>query len=303
MAIAKAQWLERLRGERALIMAALEGASEAELHDAPEGRWSVAGVLRHLIEFEADIMAGIEPLKAGQLPEWTQIGDWHARNVEQAARWPSNPMGDIRQAFVSHRAELEALIEGLSEAEWADPNYVRYLCQPVYGHDFEHLPGILERLARTRGDYREATVRWAEIGRNDILALVFRLPEEAFDERMPGKWSIKEILLHLAGRDRYWAGVIRSVSAGQPEPAPLGPAELEVWNQANVKAGAHFPVYRVFYELAESRGLWAGAMLNTPDSVAQSEAFQRWARGRMTHDRHHLPQIVERYRAWMKRTK
>lgn len=296
----KEQWLERLRGERALIMAALETATEAELHDAPEGRWSVAEVLRHLMTFEADIMAGFTDLKAGQLPGWTKLTDWQAYNDEQAARWAATPIADIRHAFVEHRAKLESMIEGLTEEEWADPRFARYTCQPVYGHDFEHLPGIVERLARTRGDHREALVRWAEIGRNEILALVYRLPEEAFEERLAGKWSIKEILLHLAGRDRHWAQVIRAASGGQPEPAPLDAEGQEVWNQANVKAGAHFPVSRVLYELGESRGLWASAMLNTPDWVG-TDRLQRWAQGRMKHDRHHLAQIVERYRAWMKR--
>lgn len=294
------QWLERLRGERGLIMAALETASEAELHDVPEGRWSVAGVLRHLMTFEADIMAGIADLKTDQLPGWTKIADWQVYNIEQAATWASTPIADIRQAFVEHRAKLESMIEGLTEEQWADPKFARYICQPVYGHDFEHLPGIRERLARIRGDHREALARWAEIGRNEILALIFRLPEEAFNEQLPGKWSIKEILLHLAGRDRHWAQVIRAVSAGQPEPAPLNAEAQEAWNQANVKAGAHFPVSRVLYELGESRGLWASAMLNTPESVDVT-TLQRWAQGRMKHDRHHLAQIVERYRAWMKR--
>lgn len=293
--------LERLRAERAAIMAILELATEAELHDRPAGRWSVAEVLRHLMVFEANILSGIDDLDAGHQPAWTKIADWQAYNDEQAARWPHEPIADIRQAFAAHRAKLEERIAAVPDERW-DATYARYI-SPAGAHDFEHLPGILERLARTRGDHREAVVRWAEIGRNEVLALIYRIPEEAFEERVAGKWSVKEILLHLAGRDRHWAGVIRAVSQGEPEPAPLSGAEQDAWNQANVQAGAHYPVARVLYELGEARGLWAGAMLNTPDAVAGSEAFQNWARRRMEHDRHHLKQIVERWIAYRKRSK
>lgn len=302
MTLTKEQWLERMRGERGLIMAAMEGATEAELHEAPAGRWPVAGVLRHLMDFEVHLLAGIANLKTGQLPEWTKITDWRAQNEQQAAQWASKPIGAIGQAFVAHRAALEAQIQALTDEQWADPRFARYACLPAYVHDFEHLPGILERLARTRGDQREGWVRYAEIGRNEILALVNRLPEEAFDERVEGKWSIKEILLHLAGRDRHWAKVLRAVSNGQPEEAPLSPEAQAEWNRANVAAVAHIPVSRALYEVGEARGLWAGSMLNIPEAAAGSESLERWARRRLEHDRHHLPQIVERYRSWLKRT-
>lgn len=295
--------LERLRGERAQIMAVLERATEEELRDAPPGRWSVAEVLRHLMVFERDAMNGIDDLDAGNPPAWTRIADWQVYNTEQAAKWKEQPIADIRQAFVVHRAKLEERIAAVTDEQWAsNPSYARYIL-PTAGHDFEHLPGILERLARTRGDQREAAVRYAEIGRNEVLALVFRLPEEAFDERVEGKWSIKEILLHLAARDRFWAKVIRAVSNGEPEEWRLSPEELEASNQSDVKAAAHHPVSRVLYELGESRGLWVGAMLNTPDSVAQSEALERWARRRMEHDRHHLKQIVERWISYRNRSR
>lgn len=296
----KDQVLERLRGERAQIMAVLKSATDEELHDAPPGRWSVAEVLRHLMLFEREILSGIDDLDAGNLPAWTKIADWNVYNSEQAATWKHQPIADIRHAFVAHRAQLEERIAAVTDERWAsNPSYARYI-SPAGVHDFEHLPGILERLARTRGDHREAAVRYAEIGRNELLALVFRLPEEAFDERLESKWSIKEILLHLAGRDRHWAKVIRAVSNGGREEAALSPDQQEAWNQAHMQAVAHYPASRVLYDLGESRGLWADAMLNTPGSV-EAEVLQRWARGRMEHDRLHLKQIVERWISYRKR--
>ncbi|MFZ5825905.1 MAG: DinB family protein [Bacillota bacterium] len=298
----KDQLLERLRGERAQVMAVLESATEEELHDAPPGRWSVAEVLRHLMVFERDVINGIDDLDAGNLPAWTRVSDWNLYNTEQAALWKDQPIADIRQAFAAHRAKLVERVEAIPDAKWAsNPGYARFI-SPAGLHDFEHLPGILERLARTRGDYRAAAVHYAEIGRNELLALVFRLPEEAFDERVEGKWSIKEILLHLAARDRRWATSIRAVTNGEPAQWSVSPEELEETNLADVKATAHYPVPRVLYELGEARGLWVGAMLKTPDSVG-SEALQRWAFRRLEHDRHHLTQIVERWTNYRKRSK
>jgi len=295
------EWLlTQMHGYRQQIMEVLEGATEAELHHEPApGRWSAAGILRHLMDFEDDLLRGLDDMEAGREPFWRAISDWNQHNAERAAQWASHPIDDVRAAFVAHRSKLEERLMSLTDEQLAT-GLARAL-SPAAVHDFEHIPSLKERLAIARGNKREAVVRYAEIGRNELLSTIFRLPEAALEERVEGKWSIKEILLHLAGRDRHWAKVIRAVSAGAPEPAGLTPAEQEAWNQADVGRGAHYSAFATLYELGEARGHWISAMLAVPDQVAESEAFGRWATMRMKHDRHHLQQIVERWTNWRKR--
>ncbi len=295
------EWLlAQLWGNRAQLMDVIADATEAELHYEPApGRWSAAGILRHIINFEEDLLRGLDDRDAGQNPFWWAISDWNVRNEERAAEWAANPVDDVRAALVAHRAKLEERLHDLTDEQLAS-SYGRDLAAAAV-HDFEHLPSLKERLAIARGNRREAIVRYAEIGRNELLATVFRMPEAALEERVEGKWSVKEILLHLGGRDRHWAKVIRAVSAGAPEPVALSPDEQDAWNRADVARGTHYTAFRVLYEMGEARGHWISAMLAVPDSVAESKDFERWASMRMKHDRHHLKQIYERFANWRKR--
>lgn len=297
----KERLLAALRGERAEILAELAATTDAELHFKPGGRWSIAEVLRHLMDFETDILAALDALAAGREPAYYAVKDWDAYNAGKAAQWAQQPVADIRAALVRHRSLLEERVQALTEAQLqAEPRYGRVLAAAA-AHDFEHLPGIRERQALARGDRRRAAVHHAEIARNELLAVLRGRPLDAYAERLPGKWSIQEILIHLAVRDRIWAGVVRSVSAGGSDALPHRPEELEEHNRASVAAGAHWTPDRVLHELGEARGLWHAAMLAAPDHLPDDERWARWVAGRLAHDRHHVPQIIERLRNWRRR--
>lgn len=289
--------LARLRAERAALLAVLDGATEAELNRAPEGRWSAAGILRHLMDFEADVVQGVAALNQGEKPDWFGVQDWDARNAAKAALWEQNPIEDLRAAVAASRAELERSLEGLDEAQLDDRRYTGGFAIAVI-HDSEHSAGILERLALARGDRRTAAVQCAAITRNELLASLERMAVEAYEERLPEKWSIREILLHLAVRDRMWTEIVRRVSAGGSDNWPHTPEELDVWNQLEVERLSHLGAVRTLHLLGEARAEWNQAMLAAPDWLVDSPRYQTWAWRRFRHDRHHLHQIRERYRAW-----
>ena len=291
--------LQMLKAERAHVLRAVEGATVAELRAAPAGRWSTEDVLRHLMDFEQDIIDGVHALREGRDPEWFGIRNWNARNAERAAQWPARPWGEIRLDFDVHRAQLEAALLSRTDEELANPKVSRGFHGAAI-HDYEHLPGILERLAWARGNVREATVRYVEIARREVLALLQRVPLEAFDERIPGRWSIREILIHLAVRDRMWTEIVLRVSAGGSDEWPHTRGEMDTWNQAEVAKLAHLSGQVVLYELGEARAQWNAAMLTAPDGLVHDSRYQEWAERRFRHDRMHLPQLVERVVAWRK---
>lgn len=293
--------LQQMRAQRAALTAILDTATDDELRHAPPGRWSAEGILRHLIDFEEDVLNGIAELEAGQPASWTQIRDWNQRNAARALEWPSKPVGEIRAALEAHRQAVEGRLLTLPEEQAADPRYLRGFFA-VSVHDYEHVPGICERLAQARGDLRRAAIHYAEITRRELLAFLPRIPLEAYDERLPGKWSIKEILIHLAVRDRMWTEIIRRVSAGGGDEWPHTADELDSWNQREVAKLAHLPPQMVLHALGEARGEWNIAMLAVPDHMAAEERYRSvWAERRMRHDRHHLPQLGERLANWRNR--
>lgn len=292
--------LQLLHGERTPLMAVLNSSTPEERSFPIAGRWSIEGVLRHLMDFEEDILQGIADLRAGRNPFWWGVKDWNARNAERAALWPEKPLDDVLAAFVAHRKKVERAILELSDEEMANPLFFRSL-RPLAFHDFEHMPGIRERLALARGDVREATVRWVEITRNETIVFLDTRPVESFEERLPGKWSIKEILIHLASRDRIWADVINRVSAGGSDELPHKPEDIHEHNRAQVAKAAHWSVARVLYELGEARNAWNQAMLLAPDWLMADPRYREWAEHRFRHDRTHLPQLNERYASWRKR--
>lgn len=295
----QAELLAQLRAERAALQATLDEATDAELAYAPAGRWSAAEILRHLMDFEDDVMQGLRDLAAGRDPAWFAVRDWNAYNAEKARLWADQSVADVRANFVSNRKQLEAALLSLTEEQLADRRNAHGFRSAAM-HDHEHTAGVLERLALARGDERAAVVHRVDISRRELLANLSVIPLDAYDERLPGKWSIKEILLHLLTRDQLWTGVVRSVTGGS-DAGPHTPEELHTWNERAVAMLAHLPPQQVLYELGAARGAWNQAMLAAPDWLVADERYRRWADMRMEHDRDHLPQIAERIRNWRKR--
>jgi hypothetical protein len=149
-------------------------------------------------------------------------------------------------------------------------------------------------------DVRASTIQWVDTARRELLAVVRDIPLEAYDERLPGKWSIKEILVHLAVRDRMWTDIYRTVIAGGSDEWPHTLEELDTWNQAEVGKLAHLPPQHVLYLLGEARGGWNQVALSAPEGLVRDERYRQWARRRLDHDLMHLPQIIERFQNWKK---
>lgn len=143
--------------------------------------------------------------------------------------------------------------------------------------------------------------------RDEILAAIEGLPDEAFDARLPGKWSIKEIVAHLASRDWLFVRGLRLILTGAPLPWPHPgwhptQADLDRWNSEQVAFRAGWPVRRVLHELGEARGAWYGLLLALPDELFRDTRVQEWNARRARHDRMHLPGIQERVRLYRLRS-
>jgi len=156
---------------------------------------------------------------------------------------------------------------------------------------------ILELFPPDRAEAIRATV----LARAEVLAAVTGLPSQAFETRLPGRWSVKEILAHLASRDWRFVNGLRLLLAGEPLPWPhpgWHPTEddLDRWNQDQVRMRAGWSAELVLHELGQVRGAWYGLLLALPHEVFWDARVREWDARRARHDQMHLPGIRERIR-------
>lgn len=271
----------------------------------PPGRFSGKDFVGHLAAWEAELVQTLHAVAQGQPGSLWSISDFDAFNQEQARRRAHLTLAEQVAELHSVRANLIAALQQLPDAVLEQPRISRTLAyMPL--HDAEHLPSFQERFAAARGDLRRAAVHRLEYTRAEILAGLERLPLEALEERLPEKWSIKEILLHLGSRDELCAEALLALAHDRPLPSELRPPDkqqLDESNAAHVAARAHYTPYRALHYFAEMRGRFVGALLSLPDAIWQREEVQAWIDRRKQHDAHHSRDIGQRRSNWLRRQK
>jgi hypothetical protein len=133
-------------------------------------------------------------------------------------------------------------------------------------------------------------------------ALLASLSEAQGDHRYaPGKWTIKELVGHVADTERVFS--YRAAHVSRSDPAPLPSMEQEIWS-----AGAE-SARRTLASLAEELAAVRGATLTLVKSLSPEQAIRRGiASGNQVsvralaflcagHAEHHLRILKERYLA------
>jgi uncharacterized damage-inducible protein DinB len=170
--------------------------------------WSIADVVRHLVEGERDTFV---PRLRRMLTEARPLFD-----KSRPARERATDLNALLVAFDAARAQAVALLEGLDEAGWRregvspsrGPLSVQTYAQTMVEHDTEHLQQIVDvrhelGLLPKRCEARRA-LPMPEV----IAALATTLPrlEQVAEglgaehtRRRPkeGEWCIKEVMAHL----------------------------------------------------------------------------------------------------------
>lgn len=290
--------LARARAVRRLILAEVEAAMPDELDRRPGDRWSARDTLIHLATCEEmgtrvlrHFILG-EPMPGGDpLPpdEWNAI---------QLARFPDLDGPGATAYITETRRALEEVVARATESH-AD-RVVREVGM-IAMHETGHLHQIREALARARGDDVAGELHGFAYARHQVLELLNQRdwPLAALEWRpAPGKWSVKETLLHLAVWDRFAAQVFAAVADGQELPAmPFPEGELDNWNQAQVAARSWMSWTEVLHELGAAWGAMASQLGRvSPEQWASGQAAA-WHGYRM-HDLHHVGTMRATLRAW-----
>ncbi len=117
---------------------------------------------------------------------------------------------------------------------------------------------------------------------------------------MQGTWSVKDILVHIAGWHREMATALTRMSMGEkPVPDGVDYSDLDAWNARWVEAAGATSPSAVEKELAESFASFRQAVSALPEKrlIPGRTADRIIHEAGMDHYRHHAAQI----RAWRQR--
>ncbi len=133
-----------------------------------------------------------------------------------------------------------------------------------------------------------------------LLATCRDLPEARKRVVMQGTWSVKDILVHIAGWHREMAGALARVARGErAAPEGVDYSNFDAWNARWVEAARATPDSEVEKELAESYRVFREAVTALPENrlIPGRTADRIVHEAGMDHYRHHAAQI----RTWRER--
>ena len=135
-------------------------------------------------------------------------------------------------------------------------------------------------------DLEEARARFQE-----ALA---RVPPEAYERSgAAGRWSLKDVLLHMSA---WWGLALEALellSQGKGAAHPFEVGDVDRWNEEQVRAQAHKGPEEALQEFHAREEAVAEVVVRTPPEVlaADPAAFQHLRRVLVYHYEEHLPDV------------
>jgi hypothetical protein len=120
------------------------------------------------------------------------------------------------------------------------------------------------------------------------------LPEARKRVVMQGTWSVKDILVHIAGWHREMAAALARIARGERAvPEGVDYTNFDAWNARFVEAARATPLAEVEKELAESFAAFRQAISTLPENrlIPGRTADRIVHEAGMDHYRHHAAQI------------
>jgi len=294
--------IARGRAALSLITAAVEAATLSQLSFKPGERWSARDTLLHLATSQQEGNRILSYLVKGETPPRQEILPPDQWNRRQMARYADLDAAGALELLKQVRSEHEALAAHITE-ETLKATLGCVAMEPTHQHC--HLHQIREALARARGQVVEAAVHSLLYARAEVLATLDfeRRPTAALEWKpAPDKWSVKEVLLHLASWDRYTGTVFAALAEGRalpPIPFPEAEGELDRWNQAQVSACSWMTLAEAVHESGAAHGVLIEQLRRVTAAQWQSEAGRDW-HGYRGRDLYQRDMIWKTLSAWQK---
>jgi uncharacterized damage-inducible protein DinB len=298
-----------LRATPTLLRLLTADATAEQASAAPRpGEWSIAEVVRHLVEGDRDTFV---PRLRRMLAETRPVFDARRPTPGDQA-----DLATLLDVFAKARGQAAELLAGLDDAAWRregvspsrGPLRVEDYARSMAGHDTEHLHQIHD--ARTRlglaprrcearrplaipamvAALRETPRRVAELARGLTAEQLRRRPTE-------GAWCLKEVLAHLRDLDRdlFLPRLRRILEEHHPTFESFDP---EAWARSRDHRAGSFE--RDLEEFAAARARTVAFLEALPDSAVARVGLSgyfgpvtlaQYAIHIVDHDLEHLGQI------------
>jgi hypothetical protein len=289
----------RLAAERGALLAELLGLHEATLTKRSVfDDWTVKDILAHIAAWDRWEEKAVQDLAAANAAFVSARRDWS--------------LDDVIAELMAARSEWLAWMESVPDEEFFQP-------RAYYGHDWtfsevpmlvqwEHDAGHASEIAswRKAGGFRRENgpksvlLAALDAAREELLAAAALVPaDERTTRPVVGRWTLKDVLGHIADWEWYAADGLRQMAAGQrPEPEPL--ASIEAWNIAHAEARRDQPWDEVWGDLSDAHAAFRATLDGTGQEV-MANAFPfawggkgtpyRWASIFIEHDREHAREL------------
>ena len=306
--IERAQLLARLAAERAGLLEQLIGLDERTLTDSPIcDDWTVKDLLAHVAAWDRWELREMKRMASGEAPDLTAVRDMDAFNAAVVAVWRDRNLSQVLAELQAARAAWVSWLQALSEEE--------FFRQRLFGCEDWSFPGCLEVQWRHDTEHAAQISAWREAeglkvkagpkavllaalaaARDELLTAAARVPpEERASRPVCGKWTLKDVLGHVA--DWEWLGVegLRQMAAGNA-PQVEYVEDLDAWNQAHTEARRSQPWETVWADFHAARR----ALLEVLEGMSQVKLERsfpspwgsdltpyRWTCVYLPHDREH----------------
>lgn len=162
---------EQLEDVRIRLLEAIAALpDEALLRSGIVGEWSVADVLAHLVNWEAELVTGLLRIDQGKKPTrlLTALADREAYNEARYQEMKGRDLDRIFDDLQGVRVQLEEWLDEFSDQELEDPARYPWLERPLwkliaeatFQHEAEHIPAL--------EDY---SIQWVEAEADASIAL------------------------------------------------------------------------------------------------------------------------------------
>ena len=258
--------LARLAAERAGLLAqALYLDEETLTGEIVRGEWTVRDILAHIAAWDAWEHRAMRAMVEGEEPELSALADFEATNAALLAERRDLSLEQVLNELQSAWGEWVAWLEGLPLEEFTrarsyggyDWTFASIPLRVQWEHDAHHAGRIAawrERAGHEGKSGSKVLLRAALAAvREELLAAAALVPPADRSTRLVcGRWTLKDVLGHVADWEAFGAEGLRLMAVGQP-PLIEPVTDIDAWNEVHAAARAAQPWEQVWGDFRAAR--------------------------------------------------
>jgi uncharacterized damage-inducible protein DinB len=279
LAAQRCHLLAHLAAERASLLEQLIGLDERTLTEVPGlAGWTVKDLLAHIAAWDHWELREMKRMTSGESPDLAAVRDMDGYNAAVVAAWRDRTLAEVLAELQDARAVWVSWLQILPDEE--------FFRERLFGGEDWSFPGCLEVQWQHDAEHTAQIAAWREVkgwkakigpktvllaalaaARDELLAAAaLVLPEEQASRLVCGKWTLKDVVGHVA--DWEWFGVdgLRQMAAGQA-PQVEHIENIDAWNQIHAEARRDQSWEAVWADLHAARR----ALLDVLEEMSQAE--------------------------------